>query len=451
MTLLETDRNNGTGSTVFQTLRRQFVGLPPHTAWTLAIRIVAVGIEFLSLLVLARVFRAEAYGTYALVMSGVAIAAVPATVGFDRLLVRELAAYHASNDWPRLKGLLRRGVQVVTIASFVVAAALWAGARLTAGTVGSLSAQSLLFAVVLVPILALARVRQATLQGFGHLVAGQLPEAIVQPAILMALAGITALSLQLPRTAGFALVLQVIAAASALVLGAVLQRRYLPSGPREAEPIYLTREWLTGGLGFMWLVGMSAVLTNIDTILVGMLMSPADAGVYRVASQLAMFVGLPLTAVSVAMAPGMAAMHATGRRVELQSQSRAAARLIGLGAGGITFLIAIIGPQVLQAFGPQFGRGFAATLVLAIAYLFHSAMATSGYQLLMSGHERLVAILFSVGALADVTGLLVLVPLYGLVGAAIAAGFSLCLVSAACALFARRRVGLNATLFSLVP
>jgi O-antigen/teichoic acid export membrane protein len=447
---LELDRNNGTRSTVLQTLRRQLDALPPHTAWTLAIRIAAVGIEFLCLLVLARVFKADAYGTYALVMSGIAIAAVPATVGFDRLLVRELAAYHASNDWPRLKGLLRRGVQVVGIASLVVAAALWAGTRMLPGTDSALAAQSLQFAIVLVPILAFARVRQATLQGFGHVVAGQLPEAIVQPTILMALAGITAVSLQLPRAAEFALVLQVIASTSALVLGAVLQRRYLPPGPREAYPVYLTRQWLTTGLNFMWLVGMSAVLTNIDTILVGALMSPADAGVYRVASQLAMFVGLPLTAVSVAMAPGMAAMHATGRRVELQSQSRAAARLIGLGAGGITFLIAIIGPQVLQAFGPQFGRGFDAALVLAVAYLFHSAMATSGYQLLMSGHERLVAVLFSVGTLLNMAGLLLLVPLYGLVGAAIAGGVSLCFVSAALALLARRLVGINATLFSTV-
>ncbi len=445
---MESDRNDETPSAVLQTLRQQLDELPPHTAWTFAIRIAAVGIEFLCLLVLARVFGAAVYGTYALVMSGIAIAAVPATVGFDRLLVRELAAYHASNDWPRLHGLLRRGVQVVGIASFVVAAALWAGTRMLAETANALAMQSLQFAIVLVPILALARVRQATLQGFGHLVAGQLPEAIVQPVILMALVGITAVTLQLPRTAGLALVLQVIAATSALVLGVILQRRYLPSSPRDAEPVYVTRQWLTTGLNFMWLVSMSAVLINIDTILVGTLMSPADAGVYRVASQLAMFVGLPLTAVSVAMAPGMAAMHATDRRVELQFQSRAAARLIGLGAVGITLLIAIIGPRVLQGFGPQFGRGFAAALVLAVAYLFHSAMATSGYQLLMSGHERLVAIVFSVGALLNVTGLLVLVPLYGLVGAAIAGGVSLCLVSATCAWFARRLIGLNATLFS---
>lgn len=435
-------------STVIRILRRQLDALPPQTAWTFAIRVAAVAIEFACLLVLARVFRAHAYGTYALVMSCIAIAAVPATVGFDRLLVRELAAYRASNDWGRLKGLLRRGMQVVLVASLVVLAALLAGTLIDVGPKHADAARALQLAVVLVPILALARIRQATLQGFGHLVAGQLPEVIVQPAILIALAGVTAASLQLPRTAEFALTLQVIAAASALALGAALQWRYLPLQPREVAPVYDTRHWLTAGATFMWLVCMSAILTNADTILVGALMSPADAGVYRAASQLAMFVGLPLTAISVAMAPGMAAMHATGRVDELQTQSRTAARLIFLGAAGIAGVIAIIGHMVLQAFGREFGQGFSSALVLSVAYLVHSAMATSGYQLLMSGHERLVAVVFSAGALINLVSLFVLVPLFGLIGAALASGISLCLVSIACALLARRLTGLNATLFS---
>jgi len=201
----------------------------------------------------------------------------------------------------------------------------------------------------------------------------------------------------------------------------------------------------------MWLVGMTTVLTNSDTILLGLMTSPEQAGSYRVASQLAMFVGLPLTAVSVAMAPDMASMHAAGRIDELRVQCRAAARLIVLAVTGIAGAIAIVGREILQALGPEFGQGFTSALVLSAAYLFHSAMATSGYLLLMSGHERLVASILSVGALVNVTGVVILVPIYGLVGAATATGISLCLVSAVSALFARRLAGINATVFSVRP
>ena len=144
-------------------------------------------------------------------------------------------------------------------------------------------------------------------------------------------------------------------------------------------------------------------------------------------------------------------MHATGRVDELQTQSRTAARLIFLGAAGIASVIATIGQMVLQAFGHEFGQGFSSALVLSVAYLVHSAMATSGYQLLMSGHERLVAVVFSAGAFVNLVSLFVLVPLFGLIGAALASGISLCMVSIACALLARRLTGLNATLFSATP
>ena len=75
--------------------RELLAGLSGHACASLAIRVAAVGLEFLGLLVFARLLDAGAYGTYALAMTLVAIFAVPAAVGFDRLVVREIAACQA--------------------------------------------------------------------------------------------------------------------------------------------------------------------------------------------------------------------------------------------------------------------------------------------------------------------------------------------------------------------
>lgn len=437
-------------STVTQYLRRRLDELPPDAAWTFAIRIVAVGVEFSCLLVLARVFPAKAYGIYVLVMSCIAIGAVPATVGFDRLLVREIAAYRAANDWARLKGLLRRGAQIAFGASIVVVVAILAGAVLFVEPADADMARAMQLGVVLIPILAFARLRQATLQGFGHMVAGQLPEAIVQPGIMILLTVITAAFLPVSRSAGLALVLQVIAAGSALALGFILLRRHLPAGIAAVAATFRTREWLAAGATFMWLVGMSAILTNADTILVGALIGPAEAGVYRVASQLAMFVGLPLTAVSVAMAPSISALHATGRLDELRERARMAARSVLIGAIGIAAGIGVFGPYVLAAFGPEFARAYVPSMILVGAYVIHSAMATASYLLFMTAHERTAMFIFTAGIVVNVIGNLLLIPEYGMAGAAIATGSSLCLVAVTCALLVWRLIGINATVFSTI-
>lgn len=426
-----------------------FLGaLPPQALALLAIRVAAVGLEFLCFLVLARVFKASAYGVYAIVMSCVAVLAVPAVLGLDRLVVRELAVLQARGDFAHANGLLRRSQQLVLGVSIAVAGVSFLAFERLVGASNVDLVKSFQIGMVLIPLLAISRLRQAALQGFGRVVVGQVPEALVQPALVALLATTIFLVRPEARDPQHAITIQVIASAVACSLGIVLLRRSTPTQLERAVPQYLTGTWSTAGLHFMWLTGMTAVLTNSDTILLGLMTDPERAGSYRIASQLAMFVGLPLTAISAAMAPAMAAMYATGRIDELRLQCRAAARLIVLAAIVIAVAIAIAGREVLRAFGPEFEQGFYAALVLSAAYLFHSAMATSGYLLIMTGHERLMASILSVGALLNLMGVLLLVPLYGLLGAAIATGASLCLVSAFCALFAKRLTGINATIFA---
>jgi O-antigen/teichoic acid export membrane protein len=428
-----------------------FAGLPAHARATFVLRVSAVGLEFLCLLMIARLLDAEAYGSYALAMTLVAIFAVPAALGFDRLVVRELAAYQALDDWPHANGLLRTGFRTVIAAGTAAAAMTWLVGHFIVRPGATDPEHAILLAAAMVPLLALARLRQATLQGLGHVTAGLAPEFLVQPAIVIVLAGFLAITPQLPRSATVAMSFQVAAAAVALVLGAVVLRRRVPQELRRATPRHRARDWQRAGLAFMTLVFMTTVLTNVDMLLVGRLSGNAEAGVYKVATQLAMLVGLPLTAVSVAMAPVIAALHVSGRIEELRARSRAAARLIVAAACAVGAFVTVGGPWVLAAFGGDFAAGYVPTLILSTAYLMHSAMATSGYLLIMTAHETAVMAVFAAGAGLNVAGGLVLIPRFGLVGAAVSTAVSLCLVSVTCAVLARRWLGIDGTVFAGEP
>ena len=171
-----------------------FRDLPHHARKTLAIRIASVGLEFLCLLVLARFLDAAAYGTYALAMSLVAIFAVPAAFGLDRLVVRELAACQAIADFEHAHGILRHSLLIVICASLIAAAATGIAGKLVLRPVGQDATFALLLAAALVPLVALARLRQAALQGLGHVAAGLAPEFLIQPAIVILLAAVVAMA-----------------------------------------------------------------------------------------------------------------------------------------------------------------------------------------------------------------------------------------------------------------
>jgi O-antigen/teichoic acid export membrane protein len=306
-------------------------------------------------------------------------------------------------------------------------------------------------AAALVPLVALARLRQATLQGLGHVAAGLAPEFLLQPAMVILLVAVVAVSRAAVPDATLAMALQFAAAVAALGAGTWLLRRRLPKEILRAAPRYRTGAWYGGGIAFMGLVLMTTVLTNIDTILVGKLQGSAEAGIYKIATQLAMLVGLPLTAISIAMAPVIAGLHASGRTGELRARSRAAARAIAAAATAVAAAVAIGAPWILEAFGPEFSAAYVPALILAAAYLVHSAMATSGYLLIMSQHETLVMGVFAAGAALNACGGLALIPRLGMVGAAASSALCLCLVSVSCALLARRKLGIDGTVFARAP
>lgn len=429
-------------------LDRIFADLPRHTRATVALRVSAVGLEFLCLLALARVLDVEAYGTYALAMTLVAIFAVPAAFGFDRLVVREMAACQALGDWQHANGLLRIAFRAVASTGFAAAIGTLIAGHFFVHPESVDAKQAILFAAILVPVLALARLRQSTLQGLGHVAVGQAPEFLVQPMIVIALTVIMAMTPQIPRSAGVAMGFQIAAAGLALLLGNVILRHRIPADLARAVPRQRTWAWLRGAATFMALIFMTTLLTSVDTLLVGRLSGNADAGVYKVATQLAMLVGLPLTAISVAMAPAISALHAAVRTEELRMRSRAAARLIFAAAVAVAALVTIGGPLILKIFGTEFAVGYVPALILSAAYLVHSAMATSGYLLIMSAHQGMVMVAFAVGVILNVIGGTVLIPRFGTVGAAASTAASLSIVSVTCAILAKRKLGINGTVFA---
>jgi O-antigen/teichoic acid export membrane protein len=67
----------------------------------------------------------------------------------------------------------------------------------------------------------------------------------------------------------------------------------------------------------------------------------------------------------------------------------------------------------------------------------------------MTRHEGSVAAIFGAFAALDVLGALVLIPVWGILGAAASTALSLALMSATMAILARRRLGIQATLLAL--
>ena len=194
---------------------------------------------------------------------------------------------------------------------------------------------------------------------------------------------------------------------------------------------------------------MNVSIMNLDTIAIGWMLGAEVTGPYRTASQMAAFIGFPLTAVNLVIAPRLAAMHGARDWRQLQQVVQAGARISFAAGLGVFVAWLIAGKQILQLFGPGFDSGFPILMTLSCAYLANSAVGVAGYVLIMTRFERDAALCFSAGAALDVVLCLVLIPRMGVDGGAIATGAAIVTLGVGMLVMAKRRTGINS--FALAP
>jgi len=162
------------------------------------------------------------------------------------------------------------------------------------------------------------------------------------------------------------------------------------------------------------------MLEWIDVILVGALTSPEEAGIYAVVTRCARAGEVVQQAARVAVGPQISAALARGAVVEAREiYGLVTAAMIWL-AWPFFIVLALFGDTVLSAFGPGFDEGAASLAVLSLAMGLATAAGTVQTILLMGGRSTWQLADKSAALVVNIALNLLLVPQWGIEGAAIA-------------------------------
>lgn len=392
------------------------------TAGTLALRVASLGLLFACHLLLTRTLGARGYGLYAYAAAWLNVLIVPATLGADRLVVRQVAVYRATADWPSWRGLLEWSGRSVLRASLALALLALAGSWLVAGPDGT--AGAFRTAMLLLPLLAFVRLAQYALQGMQRPVLGQLAEGIVHPVVLVALvfawrAGDRDLS------ATGAMALSAAATCAALACAAVLFRRALPRPVREAAPGRRADSWSRSVLPLVAVGGLYAASGQIPVLMLGALGGAEEAGVLAVAKRLADLVVLPTLAASATLAPALAGHWATGDTPAFQRTLTSFTRGVAGVAVPLAMLLVLLRRPLLEAFGAPFGAGAGALALLCAGQVVSVVVGSVNLALVVADQERVAALAAAAHVALNAALCALLIPRWGLEGAAAAATLSL--------------------------
>lgn len=395
-------------------------------------------------ILLARILGPDGYGVYAYASSFVAFLSVPAHFGLPNLIVREIAANLESRQWGRIRGLLHRAGQAsLLFSTLTVAIGVVIGWSLSK-QIEVLEWRTFVWALALIPLGAFAAVRTATLRGLHHVVKGQLPESLVRPVTFLSLVAASFLIFG-PLKPHQVMMLAVVAITVAFLAGAWLLWRALPQELGNAVPQFETRKWFSSMLPFSFLAGIQLINSHADIIMLGFFTTPSDVGIYRVVSLGAMLVALPLITVDAVIAPKIASLHAKHDQIRLQRLMTASARYMLVFSVPVVFCLMLFGDSILTLiFGEQFAGGAMPLAILSLAQAINVGLGSVGVFLIMATHEADAARILTGAAVANILLNLVLIPSFGLIGAALATGVTLVSWKTCLALILDRKLKIRA-------
>jgi O-antigen/teichoic acid export membrane protein len=406
----------------------------------------------LTTIVLARVMGVTEYGTFAFVIATVILLGVPAVLGVDRLLIRDVAVHVRSGDFGLARGLVRWSVRLTVALSLAIGAGAAVVAWLVAGGEATPAVTAFTLGALSLPLLGIVRATQGGLMGLGQIVAGQFSELMLRPIAFLTLVVAALMLLTTPITAPTAVGLYGLSLAIACAAGFALYRTRAPIAMRTSRPEYMSSPWLRAAVALVILSSTAVINSQTGVVLLGALDGADAAGLYSVAQRGALLVAFPLAAVNSALAPTVARMWSAGELASLQRLVTLSARGLLIGTLPMALLFIVFGRQILGFF---FGEAFAAAdltlAILCIGQLVNALTGSVGTLLVMTGRERIATVALAAGAGLNILIAIALIPSFGVIGAAVAAAASLVVSNIAMVFITRRQLGIDSTALGIPP
>ncbi len=396
--------------------------------------------------VLARGLGVEAFGHYAFVSSLILLLSMAARQGMDSGILRFVSVYSAQQKWGLLKGVIVWMMSRVGLVSIVMAVvgllglALW-GQQITPGL-----RETGYWGLLCLVLVSLSYMNQYALRGRLWIVRAQIADLVIRPygvVLVVSLLLLVGVSLD----GADAMAITAATAAIGVASGWIWLRRSLPGDVLSAKAEQEPKDWRNVSTQLLLVSGATLVLTQTDIVMLGLLTTTDQSGLYSVASRLSAVAIFAIIALGSIGAPMIASLHANNdvegltRIVKLMARV-SLATLVPMGV-----LFAIFGPLILSVFGEQFVSAYVPLLILVGGQTLAACFGPAAMLLTMTSGEDAAAriLLLSVAANLLLNGLLI--PPLGMLGASVATALTTALPAAAMYLAARRRLGISSAAF----
>jgi O-antigen/teichoic acid export membrane protein len=408
-------------------------------------RVTGAALTLITQILLARWMGASELGIYVLAFSWCVLLASLASVGIPNSAMRFVGYGLANNQPGYIRGFAHTGLKIVLSASLGVLAFGMAALFLY----GSDSVQFVPLSIALfaVPFYVVMTFLVSLAAAYPWYAAAFLPDNVLRPAVfLCAICAVWVVGSELTATA--AMLLQWLSITLVTVGVTVVVNRAMRLSHGTAKTILDTGTWLRTSAPLMMVGIFNNYFPELTIILVGLLVPSDELAIYAVGFRMALIIRFGLQAIYAYVGPEVSALLAKADTPGLQRVVNRSARF-GLAStlAGVVVLL-VLGKQILGLFGPEFVAAYWVMIIVSLSQVAQGAVGPAVRLLTISGHEKQCMVVFGATGLLTVVLIMLLVPTYGITGAAISASTVMVIWSVWFRALVAREIGVRPKIFS---
>ncbi len=415
-------------------------------ALALGFKVAGSGLAILMFGLAARLMGAEKFGQFAILFNIVSFLAVAACLGQETLIVRSWSEYSATRAFGFAHGAFRFGWMVIGVSAVTVSTLLW-----LSGSAGWLKAESwsLLAAAVFLAAQTLLHFSSHSSRLIAGFVASETYREIIwRLLVIIAMALVAGWGFEVSAPLFFSV------AAFGMLGGVIIQSfKVRASFPRDvslSRPEYAAHHWLPRAAVMWFSACLEAASQYADVILIGFLVTPAQAGGYFVAMRIANVFSMISSGMINYTSPRIGTMYFSGDVSGLQTLLKKLMAITLILVAAILVALVIFGHTILNLLGAAFTSEYSTLLILAFSVSAVTLAGPVSAVLQTTGHELLYSRALVLSMAARLVLFLVFVTLYGSLGAAIAWGLSTVPLGLALAWMCRKKIGIDPSIFALI-
>lgn len=388
--------------------------------------VVELVISFVAKLLIARYLGPVDYGAVSLGLKLMTATSILVLVGLDSGIGRYLPRF---DEPSRRRGVLKSALEIALPVTILASVGLFLAADPVAIRVfddAAVVPVIRVFSVVL-PFTMVFRLAIGSVQGMEQSVPKVLIQNLTLPLTRFLLIAVVVVYGLGAVAAAWAYGIAYVLAGS---LGAYYLVRHTPLFT-DAQPTSMHRELLAFSAPLMITAAMLQVLSYLDTFFLGYFATTGVVGVYNVVYPLAQLLTVVLSAFGFIVMPVISSLDAEESVAEMRRTYQLSAKWILLATLPVFLVVALFPEMVIRlTFGAEYDSGALALSALALGFFTHAIVGPNGNTLTSVGRTRLIMYDNIVVAVTNVVLNILLIPTYGLLGAAVATSISYGLLNA---------------------